>query len=31
MPEIRHFTLDTNAQTLTDAVTEDGAIISITS
>ena len=27
MPEIRHFTLDTNAQTLTDAVTEDGAII----
>jgi ectoine hydroxylase-related dioxygenase (phytanoyl-CoA dioxygenase family) len=27
MPEIRHFTLDTNAQTLADAVTEDGAII----
>ena len=27
MPEIRHFTLDTDAQTLTDAVTEDGAII----
>ena len=27
MPEIRHFTLDTDAQTLADAVREDGAII----
>jgi hypothetical protein len=27
MPEIRHFSLDTDAQTLADAVKEDGAII----
>ena len=27
MPEIRHFSLDTEAQTLADAVKEDGAII----
>ena len=27
MPDFRHFTLDTDAQTLADAVKEDGAII----
>jgi hypothetical protein len=27
MPEIRHFSIDTDAQTLADAVKEDGAII----
>ena len=27
MPDIRHFSLDTDAQTLSDAVKEDGAII----
>ena len=27
MPDIRHFSLDTDAQTVADAVKEDGAII----